>query len=195
MNKSFNELNINFSEFILKTEYFDFYDRLHDENHIYRVMFHVLKIGSALNIPRETKLAFFAAFIHDLSRPHEGKCSEHGEMAANNKLPLFIPLFKKNGLIDEDVPFIYTAVCNHSLRFELTETHSHYKVTALLKDADALEKVRKNADDAKLKSLRFEESKSLIKNAEKLFRVSSRIKINSFDEMLVLAENIKEDIF
>ncbi|HNW99030.1 MAG TPA: HD domain-containing protein [Bacteroidales bacterium] len=192
MNNIFADCEINFSEFILKPEYFDFYDKLHDENHIYRVMFHVLNIGSDLGFNRETKLAFFAAFIHDLSRQHKGKHIEHGEIAAKEKLPVFIPLFKKNGLIDDDIPFIHNAVCNHSLPVELPETHSHYKVTALLKDADALDKVRKSAGDPKLKSLRFEESKLLIKHAEKLFKLTSGVKINSFDEILILAENIKK---
>jgi hypothetical protein len=77
-----NTLKINFPDFILKQEYFAHYGSLHGSNHVYRVMFHVLKLGYLLKNNNETRLAFFAAFIHDMSRLHDGKCSEHGQRAA-----------------------------------------------------------------------------------------------------------------
>ncbi|MFH0866067.1 MAG: hypothetical protein V1904_07720 [Bacteroidota bacterium] len=46
----YKDLKINFSEFILKHEYFDHYSSLHGTGHIYRVMYHVLKLGTLLKM-------------------------------------------------------------------------------------------------------------------------------------------------
>ena len=108
MSVHFKNLKINFPEFILKHEYFDHYSSLHGTGHIYRVMYHVLKLGTLLKYPHETKLAFFAAFIHDMSRLHDGKCSKHGQRAADNKLSRFLPVFRNNGMNEEDIPYIYS---------------------------------------------------------------------------------------
>jgi hypothetical protein len=191
MSDQYKNLKINFSEFNLKPEYFDHPGWLHGTGHVYRVMCLVLKLGSLLKYNHETKLAFFAAYIHDMSRLHDGKCSEHGQRAADNKLPLFLQLFKNNGMNEEDVPFIYTAVANHSFPSEIAKDHPHYIVTAILKDADALDRIRINPDDLKLKYLRFSESITLIAYAEEIFYLSQHNTITSFEDMLKVAENIK----
>lgn len=187
----FKNLKINFSEFNLKSEYFDHHGLLHGTGHIYRVMYHVLKLGTLLKYEHETKLAFFAAFIHDMSRLHDGKCSEHGQHAADDKLPLFLPLFRNNGMKDEDIPYIYSAVTNHSMPSEISKDHPHYIVTAILKDADALDRIRINPDDLKLKYLRFEETMSLIPFAGELFYLNWDKDISGFIEMMKVTEKIK----
>lgn len=195
MSDHFKNLKINFSEFILKPEYFDHDGRLHGMGHVYRVMYHVLKLGTLLKYKHETKLAFFAAFIHDMSRLHDGKCSDHGQRAADDKLPQFLTLFKNNGMKEEDIPFIYSAVANHSNPSEILKNHPHYIVTAILKDADALDRVRISPDDLKLKYLRLSESVSLIAYAEELFYITQNKNIKNFEEMLFIAENIHSDYF
>lgn len=190
MSDHFKNLKINFSEFILKPEYFDHHSSLHGMGHVYRVMYHVLKLGTLLKYKHETKLAFFAAFIHDMSRLHDGKCSDHGQRAADDKLPQFLTLFKNNGMKEEDIPYMYTAVANHSLPSEISNDHHHYIVTAILKDADALDRVRISPDDLKLNLLRFSESVSLISFAEELFYITQNKNIRGFKEMIFIANKI-----
>lgn len=191
MNDNFKELKIDFSEFVLKPEYFDHPGWLHGSGHVYRVMYHALKLGRMLNYVHETKLAFFAAYIHDMSRLHDGRCSEHGQRAADSKLPLFIPLFKRNGMKDEDIPYIYTAVAMHCLNSELPETDPHFAVTALLKDADALDRIRISTNDLKLKFLRLKETTSLLPFAEELFYQTKDKEVSGFEEMITIAGKIK----
>ncbi|MFH0867091.1 MAG: hypothetical protein V1904_12920, partial [Bacteroidota bacterium] len=133
-----------------------------------------------------------AAFIHDMSRLHDGKCSEHGQRAADDKLPLFLPLFRTNGMKEEDIPYIYSAVSNHSIPSDISKDHPHYIVTAILKDADALDRVRISPNDLKLKFLRFSESISLISFAEELFYLTHNKTIRGFEEMLIYSESIKK---
>ena len=191
MQDQFKNFKINFSEFDLKPEYFDHTSCLHGSGHVYRVMHHVLKLGTTLKFEHETKLAFFAAYIHDMSRQHDGKCSEHGQRAADDKLPLFLPLFRNNGMKEEDIPYIYAAVANHSLPVDLSQNDPNYKVTAILKDADALDRIRISADDLKLKFLRISESASLIPFAEELFFQTKDKKISWFEEVMEIAGKIK----
>ncbi len=195
VNDHFKNLKINFSEFILTPEYFDQHGSLHGKEHVYRVMYHVLILGTLLKYKHETRLAFFAAYIHDMSRLHDGKCSEHGQRAATDKLPLFLQLFRNNDMNEEDIPFIYSAVANHSILSEISKNHPHYIVTAILKDADALDRVRISPNDLKLKYLRFKETYSLIAFAEELFYITQNKNIMGFEEMLFIAENIHSDYF
>jgi hypothetical protein len=92
---------------------------------------------------------------------------------------------------EEDIPSIYTAVSQHSMPDEISKDHPHYFLTALLKDADALDRVRISSEDLKLKFLRFKESIELISYAEELFYLTQNKNIRSFEEMFMIAEKIK----
>lgn len=192
MSQTSSQLNIKFTEFNLKKEYFDHFGWLHGPVHIYRVMYHVLALGRKVHLLHETRLAFFAAFIHDLARMHDGKCSEHGQRAADSKLPKFLDLFRRNGMKEEDIDFVYTAIANHSSPKEIPNEHPHYKVTALLKDADALDRIRIGPDDLKLDHLRFRESVSLIPAAEKLFLLTKNKSFKGFDDIFLFSENLND---
>jgi len=160
---------IHIDDFNLKSEFFNHQSTLHGIDHTYRVMCHVLKIGSIINYPRETKLAFFAAYIHDMARKHDGKCSEHGKWSADEKLIQFVPFFKESGLSDDDIPELYDTVAFHSIPEDLPKDNSHYITSAILKDADALDRIRIHRFDLKLKYLRFEASKNLIKFGREVY--------------------------
>ena len=160
---------IHIDDFNLEPEYFNHKSTLHGIDHTYRVMSHVIKIGSIINFPRETRFAFFGAFIHDMARKHDCKCSEHGKWSADEKLMKFVPLFKKNGMEENNIPELYDAVAFHSIPEDLPKENPHYITLAILKDADALDRIRINRFDLKLKFLRFQESKELVHYAKNLF--------------------------
>lgn len=183
---------IDFSHFQLKQEFFDNDSPVHGINHTYRVMCYVLFIGHAAGLKQDVLLALCAAFMHDFSRKHDGYCNQHGEWAALYKLPEFTPFFAKTGVNQSEIEVIRVAVKNHSELEELTTDHIAYKTTALLKDADALDRIRLNANNLDERYLRFPESSELISFAKQLYFNTRNVKISSFVEILKIAELINQ---
>jgi hypothetical protein len=162
-----NELNIDFSKFVLKESDFKNYSDLHGIMHTFRVMFNCLLIGSKINDIENTKVSFSAAYIHDLSRRHDGYCEQHGKFSIDENFEKYKSLFLSIGLNDDNLESLKLAVIYHSLREELNKNHKHYKPVSLLKDADALDRVR--IDDLDIKYLRYSESKNIVKISENLY--------------------------
>lgn len=183
---------IDLSLFQLKQEFFDNDSPIHGINHTYRVMCHVLYIGLAEGLKRHVLLALCAAFMHDFSRKHDGYCNQHGEWAAQYKLPEFTSFFAKSGVNKSEIDIIRVAVKNHSELEELTSDHIAYKTTALLKDADALDRIRLNENNLDERYLRFPESARLISFAKQLYFNTRNVKISSFVEILRIAELINQ---
>ena len=177
-------------DFQLKQEYFRRHSELHGFGHTYRVMCHVLVIGGEMNLIQEKRLAFCAAFVHDMSRKHDGFSLGHGPRAAKEKVTEFLPMFLRNGIGEEDMETIQAAVANHSQYTEFKKDHPFYTVTALLKDADALDRIRMGHGNLNRKYLRLEVSTKLIEFAAELYFASREIKDISLKEMISLAEGI-----
>jgi hypothetical protein len=184
----FYTMQLFIKDFKIQPSYFDHKSLLHDAMHTYRVMIHVLLLGKKLKLDRERRLAFFAAFIHDMARKHDGFCAKHGYDAAMSKPAIFSELFKKYELEWEDIEAVKTAVICHSMIEEPDQSHPHYIISALLKDADALDRIRMGAGNLKIKYLRFHESITLIPFAENLFRMSNQKSNGDFDKLILVAE-------
>ncbi len=186
------ELDIDYSLFRLKQEYFDQNSTIHGINHTYRVMVMVLYIGQTINLKRDVTLAFCAAFIHDFARKHDGFCNQHGLWASQHKLPEFGSFFKAMGIDEKEIEIIGEAVRKHSELIELEVDHIAYQTTALLKDADALDRIRLNENNLNEHFLRFRESVGLITFAKELYFKTRNIKISSFVEILKIAKLINQ---
>lgn len=186
------ELRKIYSRLNLKEEYFDNQSEVHGVNHTYRVMCIIVYLGKMLNLIRETKIALCAAFVHDMSRQHDGYCTEHGLWAANNKLPDFVGLFKELGLTEEDIEIIRLAIANHSVVEELSPSDKAYKVTALLKDADALDRIRIGEENLNIDFLRFNESKLLVDFAKELYYKTRYLELDSFKQVLQIVELVSQ---
>ena len=175
---------INFTLFKLKQDYFDHQSNIHGVNHTYRVMYHVLKIASAVGFKKEGVVAFCAAYIHDLARLNDGYCTQHGAWASARKLRLYTNLFHEIGLKETDIENIEVAVTNHSITKELEKDNSAYLITALLKDADALDRIRLGDENLDIRYLRFSESKKMVASAKKIFFATDKMSFCSFAEIL-----------
>ena len=184
--------NIGFSyqPFQLKEAYFDHPSHLHGISHTYRVMYHVLNIGRIAGLNNEIKLAFCAAFIHDMARKHDSYCTGHGVWAAKSKFPLFSKFFIETGVNNEGLRTIKLAVSNHSIRHEIRKDHPFSATVALLKDADALDRIRIGENNLKPEYLRFPVSLTLIDFAKELYYRSNNEILGSFDEMLEIGKGI-----
>jgi hypothetical protein len=178
------------ADFILKPSYFRHQSWLHGVNHTYRVMCNVLMIGNELGMVHEKRLAFCAAFVHDMSRRHDGFSLRHGPRAAGEKVPEFEEMFLRNGASPSDIDGIKSAVANHSQYTEPDKTSAYYAVTAILKDADALDRIRMGEGNLNTKYLRYEVSAQLIPVASQLFFDSNNRGELSFDEMFDIAAKI-----
>lgn len=171
-------------KFILRANYFDFNSALHGAGHTYRVMCNSLVLGKRLKFYRESRLALCAAFIHDMARKHDGMCTMHGAWAAAEKLPLFRDLFLSVGVMPNEIEEIGMAVTNHSLPEELLSSHDYFVTTAILKDADALDRIRLGENNLKPAFLRFAESLELIPVSERLYYETNGITDLDFDKTL-----------
>jgi hypothetical protein len=181
-------------KFNLNQGHFDHSSLLHGISHTYRVMCHVLFLGKNLGWERETRLAFCAAFIHDMSRKHDGYCTKHGYWSMCDKLPVFTEFFLSQGANTYEIKEIGTAVRNHSEGFELSPDHPFYKTTALLKDADALDRIRLGQNNLDPAFLRLKATAKFIPFAIELFRNSDHRKIVLFSDMRSIADSIADVI-
>lgn len=161
-----------FSDFILLPEYFDHSGSLHGIGHTYRVMTLAYELGNRLSLIRERNLAFMAAFIHDMARKHDGFCTRHGKKAVETKLPVFKDLFLSNGATEKDIPEIAFAVHYHCKYFQPSRKHPYFLTLAILKDADALDRIRLGENNLDPRFLRFPESHHMIDYARDLYRRS-----------------------
>jgi len=175
---------------VLLERYFDFKSSLHGAGHTYRVMCNSLVLGKRLKMWRESRLALCAAFIHDMARKDDGNCTMHGAWAAEEKVPVFRDLFLSIGVMPNEIDEIRMAVTNHSLPEELPSFHDYYVTTAILKDADALDRIRLGDHNLKPDFLRFGESRELIPFAQELyFRTKGVIDLD-FDKALKIATSL-----
>ena len=182
---------INFSNFNLSAQQFDHPSLLHGVMHTYRVMLHVLRLGLATGHIAEAKNAFFAAYIHDMARRHDGFCTVHGADAANTKLPVYEPLFIKSGAKPADILSIGKACTWHSVNKELEASDADWNTVALLKDADALDRIRLGDWGLNVSYLRFKETHKHINFARELFYQTLKLNNSSFVDVLNIVRLIR----
>lgn len=176
-------------DFDLTAADFDHQSRLHGINHTYRVMCHVLVLGKMEQLERPKMLAFCAAFIHDLSRRHDGICLKHGPRAASEKLPLYEERFLRAGILTEEIPGIARAVAAHSQKNEVPLDDPWYKVCVLLKDADALDRLRLGSYRLDPRYFRLPLAAGLTGFAQSLLDATSTMKNSKFSDFVMIAEN------
>ncbi len=186
-------INVDYTLFNLKRNYFDHQSTLHGINHTYRVMCLTMYIAEVEGLKKESLPALCAAFIHDLARKDDGYCTQHGSWAVKSKLPLFETLFRKVGMTDKDIKNIGKAVANHSIPGEFSETDEAYTVTAILKDADALDRIRLGDDNLDEDYLRFNASRNLVNFAKELFYKTENLEPENFEEIIKIVKQIKSN--
>jgi hypothetical protein len=141
---------------------------IHGQKHVARVMVHGFLLVDLLGQPQHAAPLWACIYLHDLARLHDGVSREHGADAVMQNLPALRPFFAEAGVAEESFAAIETAVSWHSLVQELPKEHPHWPLTALLKDADGLDRVR--LGDLDPTYLRYDASKELVDYAEGLYR-------------------------
>ncbi len=143
--------------------------RLHGRTHIARTLIHAFLLIEMNGRQNLSAPLWAAIYMHDLARTHDGKCHVHGANAVRQfgKNSSLRALWARGGVQQEQYPQIFTAVTHHARPRELPEHHPHRRLTALLKDADGLDRVRIN--DLNVNYLRLPESRRLAPFAQWLY--------------------------
>ena len=168
---------------------------MHGQGHVARVMVHAFRLLRATGHHDETTRLWASVFLHDLARTHDGRCHVHGgnawkRLETEEWLQQRLALA---GITVEEHAVIATAVTMHSKSEELEQTDPHWRLTALLKDADALDRVR--IRDLDPRYLRFKESRGMVTFAEELFtRTDGVISTgpSHFEQVLAVADSIED---
>lgn len=164
-----NPISLPLHELLPAASLFTHASRLHGRAHVARTLIHAFILITMRDHQKDAPPLWTAVYLHDLARTHDGKCHSHGADAVRkygDNLTLR-RLFSQGGLQEEQYPAVFAAVEHHARPEELPERHPHRGLTALLKDADGLDRVRIN--DLNPAYLRFAESRKLVAFAQWLF--------------------------
>lgn len=183
---------INLNEMVPRAQQFAHQSHLHGQAHVARVMVHAFRLIDATGMIQYGPALWAAVYLHDMARRHDGVCHRHGADAVDmlRSTPALAALFERGGVRDGDRPAIETAVIQHCRLEELPEDHPHRRLTALLKDADALDRVRLAGLDPSY--LRHREAVHMVDFAKALFTRSARLTPgrDDFEHLLSLAAQL-----
>jgi hypothetical protein len=156
-------------------ELFSHASTLHGQAHVSRVMVHAFRLIEATGWLEEAPRLWAAVYLHDIARTHDGVCYLHGAaaMARLELAPELCDLFARGGVVESDYAAIRTAVVRHAVPQELERDHPHWRLTSLLKDADALDRVR--LGDLDRRYLRNPEAEPMIAFAQMLFETTDAV--------------------
>lgn len=140
---------------------------LHGQAHVARVLVHGLRLIEATGAEVEAPRLWAAVYLHDIARRHDGGCRRHGTDAWERlaTLPDVQALFVRGGVRPEDHPAIEAAVTRHCSG-EPSRGEPHYRLMALLKDSDGLDRVR--LGDLRPEWLRHDEARTMVAFAQQL---------------------------
>ena len=140
---------------------------LHGQAHVARVLVHALRLIEATGAEAEAPRLWAAVYLHDIARRHDGGCKRHGAdaWARLAGLPDVQALLVRGGVRAEDGPAIEAAVTRHC-NGEPSPGEPHYRLMALLKDADGLDRVR--LGDLRPEWLRHDEARTMVAFAQQL---------------------------
>lgn len=157
------------SRFVPTPDLFWHRSTLHGQAHVSRVMVHAIRLVEATGQHHLAPRLWASVFLHDLARLHDGVCHRHGAEAARRltEEPALPERLFEAGLTEADFPAIQAAVTAHSAPKDVSRTHEHWPLIALLKDADGLDRVR--LADLDPRYLRHDEAHDLVDFAHALF--------------------------
>jgi hypothetical protein len=147
---------------------------LHGQAHVARVMVHALRLIEATGFVEETRRLWASVYLHDIARRHDDRAPRHGADAWKRLagLPDVQALFARGGVQADDCPAIQASVVGHS-NGEPPDEHPHRRLMCLLKDADALDRVR--LFDLDPRYLRYPEARTMVGFAQVLYRATDRV--------------------
>ena len=144
-----------YKELVIREENFLHPSFIHGVGHTYRVMMLSAVLADKLGWSDLCQEVIWAAALHDTQRQHDGEDKKHGLMAAQKNIPVYLEKMKQQGMQPNAIEAVAFAMTQHSFPQEPSVNHPYYRTAAVLKEADALDRVRMNGLDKSF--LRFED--------------------------------------
>lgn len=145
--------------------------RIHGQRHVARVMIHAFRLIEATGLTHLATRLWGAVYLHDLARTHDGVCHRHGADAVERwrTSDVLASTLASRGLEFAAEPAVKRAVTLHCKpnRYEPEPSDPDWSLVALLKDADALDRVR--LGDLDPNYFRLRESHPMVDFAQQLF--------------------------
>jgi hypothetical protein len=131
------------------------------------VMVHAFRLVQATGAQDEAIRLWASVYLHDIARTHDGVSRRHGAEACRRleSEPELKATLVRGGVTEADLDAIRTAVTKHS-DGEVPAPSPHWRLTALLKDADGLDRVR--LGDLDVTMLRHREARGMVQFAQQL---------------------------
>ena len=181
--------------FVPLPQHFRHASKVHGQSHVARVMVHALRLIEATGWDDESARLWAAVYLHDLERTHDGRCHKHGVDAVarwRTQEALRLHIFSA-GIDQADREPVELAVelhCQPDSEMP-PKDHEYWRLIALLKDADGLDRVR--FGDLDPKYLRLPESKQMIGFAQQLFDATEG-KVTEGEELWAEVTEIAQEI-
>lgn len=115
---------------------------VHGMGHTLRVSIFCALLGELIGQDHEGQKAAVAALFHDMARNHDSVDPLHGKRAAKTIVPKFKEYIYSLGFDDKDICAMQCAIEWHCYKEELPQEHPMSLITYILKDADALDRIR-----------------------------------------------------
>ncbi len=152
---------------------------IHGVRHTLRVWVHAMELASVLGIePWQREALQYAAMWHDIGRTHDGADYYHGAKSAGRVAGMGLHLSPEvDPFVLEAALFAVTHHCGSESHAELAaawlpEPDGGWDVFRVLKDADALDRVRLGRWDLDPSQLRFDASHARIERAWEMWEAS-----------------------
>lgn len=143
---------------------------VHGQRHVARVMIHAMRLIDATGTEHLRTQLWAAVFLHDLARTHDGECHRHGAdaVARWKHEPALATMLGERQIHFDAEPGVQLAVRLHCMpkRHEPPRDSPDWPLVALLKDADALDRVR--LGDLDPSYLRWPQARKMIDFAQQL---------------------------
>lgn len=169
--------------------------RLHGQDHVARVMVHAFRLLAVTHQTSEGSRLWAAVYLHDLARAHDSECHRHGADAVRRlrSTPALRAHLEAGGVQSSDWVAIELAVTVHCMpkEHEPSVKHPYWPLVALLKDANALDRVRFGTVDPD--QFHFSESAGMVSFAEALYQETHAAVpdgIDVFDRVLAQANRL-----
>ena len=145
----------------------------HGIGHTRRVLNLALELAKYYNVPaKDMKVLAIACCYHDIGRLHDATDDEHGAISSEKMLKM--KLDQLHNLTPDELSVILDLVVYHSMDDDLWLDDDNLLIYQILKDADALDRLRFN--DLDVKYLRLAYSKELIPYATSLLEEDGVLK-------------------
>ncbi|MDK9700104.1 MAG: hypothetical protein OEM52_08165 [bacterium] len=176
---------------------FTILSHIHGRAHIARVMVLGFALLKLLKRPDLEIPLWASVYVHDLGRKNDDRCQRHGDWAVEKMLmsPEILDRLYRGGLAEAQIEAVSTAVEYHCKPLSLRRESPHWYLSMLLKEIDALDRIRLCEFDERY--LRLPESKRLIPVARELYRHTMWLEqydANLMDEVWDVATSILKPI-